>query len=1181
LKRTSSREASPVPRRIENMGFDSRKRKSWSDQSGVSEVVGNIMILMITVVLFSTIVIYVGQIPTPEQQTKTDFAASVSYYDSYTRANVTIKHVGGEAMLTRHVAILIEINDVMERYNLTDDPAWTSNEWTMGKSCVLSISGTTSTSRIAVTVLDLGRDAVVWTSELTGGAGGNPPSILQRYADSNWNTPTPDPVKEWDKFVIFVTIVDEDGDLNYSDVGEKGVWIDSSSIYSGQTHRTPDWVDPTTGTIFRWDFMTNTSHDSDKIDGAVVKIYAWDQSNHRSVSSFILQVTVLPTNYELTELEVPTSQGESGIPSYITYPSGRQGFGVYGENLTSVQGLGTANISDSRTEFYKDERVFIRVASLDMDNIYGENKMTIKDQRTNTVYIPEYEPELNSTVEEPFYRYRHGGSAQVFEAVFNTTPLPPGTYDVGISLGSSSTTNHFFKCNISLTINQTGSVITYFPKLLLYSDPDLTVPWGSTSDSPFNASGSEGNNRIYLFIDVQNIPDPFVSPQVEEIRMSDAYGDVQVYGRPPQIPMLGSWSGARGVTGGYVTYIDLRVNNGDQWLPGTQAYSIIVSRIVDDNEGVYSLSQQAFVTGMAGRSSFFVGSNGIYQAGGTNNFVNTENLFHINYNNFFTKSVLYTQYMSPAASVLHWMTAIGVGDFDGDKESDMIVARYYPSKGSDPAAGSLLYYRNTLEKYGTWQGPFVLDRARNDTLTTKITSISIGDVNGDRDNDFAYSTDANKVAIYYNTFGAYGEMFNYNFPGTVSKIALEDMTGDQIADLIVLSAGKVYVFDISRWTRSASPSALTTIPNPASLASTIVDFDIADVNLDGMLDILTADATTASHSDIKGVWVNLYRPNANPTIRELDAAAPGYNPRWLSGESFSDIGKIEATQSVDGKYLRLEENSSSEPFPCSVGYQMKILGNSMHTDQTLYVNARAVSGNDEAFYVYYSTDAQYYTLALLIGKDATSFANYSIRLPSSVAGKDIYIQFTDALNSTDSVQSSLEIEYVCVSSSNYGGYMDSVLPLYLRYRVNSDETVPTFKAVRAANIDGIGDGTLEVICAADGGYVGYDGTSRIGGDWTYTDANMYIFATGMTGISATLFSVADANGDDYSDVIIATTTVPDATQINKLIMHINLYMPGDPDMMRVTVKDFYAGMVPDQEEGTMVTLVVQNPIELG
>jgi hypothetical protein len=92
---------------------------------------------------------------------------------------------------------------------------------------------------------------------------------------------------------------------------------------------------------------------------------------------------------------------------------------------------------------------------------------------------------------------------------------------------------------------------------------------------------------------------------------------------------------------------------------------------------------------------------------------------------------------------------------------------------------------------------------------------------------------------------------------------------------------------------------------------------------------------------------------------------------------------------------------------------------------------------------------------------------------------------------------------------------------------------------------------------------------------------MYIFATGMTGISATLFSVADANGDDYSDVIIATTTVPDATQINKLIMHINLYMPGDPDMMRVTVKDFYAGMVPDQEEGTMVTLVVQNPIELG
>jgi len=45
-----------------------RKRKSWVDSSGVSEIIGNILILMITVVLFSTIMVFVNQIPMPEQR---------------------------------------------------------------------------------------------------------------------------------------------------------------------------------------------------------------------------------------------------------------------------------------------------------------------------------------------------------------------------------------------------------------------------------------------------------------------------------------------------------------------------------------------------------------------------------------------------------------------------------------------------------------------------------------------------------------------------------------------------------------------------------------------------------------------------------------------------------------------------------------------------------------------------------------------------------------------------------------------------------------------------------------------------------------------------------------------------------------------------------------------------------
>jgi FlaG/FlaF family flagellin (archaellin) len=61
------------------MNFERCKRRLGSDRSGVSEVVGNILILLITVVLFSSIVAYVNQIPVPEASTKADFAATVSF----------------------------------------------------------------------------------------------------------------------------------------------------------------------------------------------------------------------------------------------------------------------------------------------------------------------------------------------------------------------------------------------------------------------------------------------------------------------------------------------------------------------------------------------------------------------------------------------------------------------------------------------------------------------------------------------------------------------------------------------------------------------------------------------------------------------------------------------------------------------------------------------------------------------------------------------------------------------------------------------------------------------------------------------------------------------------------------------------------------------------------------------
>ena len=72
------------------------------DESGISEVVGTILILAMTVVLFSTIIIWVSNIPTPVAQGRLDVASEMD--PMYNGAgveigvNITLTHQGGEAL---------------------------------------------------------------------------------------------------------------------------------------------------------------------------------------------------------------------------------------------------------------------------------------------------------------------------------------------------------------------------------------------------------------------------------------------------------------------------------------------------------------------------------------------------------------------------------------------------------------------------------------------------------------------------------------------------------------------------------------------------------------------------------------------------------------------------------------------------------------------------------------------------------------------------------------------------------------------------------------------------------------------------------------------------------------------------------------------------------------------------
>ncbi|MGQ9587593.1 MAG: FG-GAP repeat domain-containing protein, partial [Thermoplasmata archaeon] len=425
--------------------------------------------------------------------------------------------------------------------------------------------------------------------------------------------------------------------------------------------------------------------------------------------------------------------------------------------------------------------------------------------------------------------------------------------------------------------------------------------------------------------------------------------------------------------------------------------------------------------------------------------------------------------------------------------------------------------------------------------------------NKDGDQDFAYASSDNKIVIYNNTYGMTPKVYK-RFTVDVRKIDLKDMTGDGRADLIVLAGGKIYVYDLLYWGQARSQIArLPNTDTAFSGGSGIRDFDIEDMNQDGMLDILTVgDAGTAGSSDVRGVWVNSYTSNSNPTQKKCDSS---FAPLMRAGQVVS--GDVTQTWKKDGQYLRVRENLTAvgDTSPPYGWFQMALKTNLTTTDldPVLYMWAK-VTGGSEVYYAWFSTDSTN-------GKDGTftpmfaisgSDRNYSFRLPSTAVNKRIFLRFTDSQNSTtDSSAENLWIDYISIHSNTFGGYATS------RYQVAT--SAAGYVCVRGANIDGGSDGHLETVVAKNGEWKVYELTSAMSG-WSATGiTSFYVEISGkeaeFSGIAPTLFDAVDVNGDLFTDIVVCNYT-SDSNYVSQIGFFLNLY----PEKLWYEVKDLIEGL---------------------
>ncbi|MEM4264574.1 MAG: FG-GAP-like repeat-containing protein [Thermoplasmata archaeon] len=1086
-------------------------KKKWSDR-GVSEVIGTILMLAITVVLFSTIMVSVMSLPAPQQRPNADFLATLAFQSGNT-AYLNITHIGGETLFAASARIIV-IKDVTNSATYTLSDGGVTGDWDISEMWSKQLSDVTTSTRVEATVVDLDTNSMIWSSLVTGGQQSLYPQILQRWVDANPSTLTIDPIRESNTsgFTFYVRVIDADYDLS-----DNGVWVDASSV-GKSNHLSHSAV--RSGV---WEFEFSAITDASYYDGKPLFIHAVDDAGHESIDSYVLSVLQpdVFTQYFPTEY-IETPAGEGGLPSYLVYVHGDQGYVVLGENKTPPRTWGAyANISDPKFTFTQGEEwCFIRVGTKNLRNLEGKNSLEIRGIYTNQLVTP---PSNTSA----FSIYTVSGPAYIYQAKFNTSLLTPGMYSVFIDLLSTAVegaTPSRFQANFVLTIlAPAGQENAFMPSLKFYKEDRRVNPgateWG-TKTSPFDLS-SVSTSIVWVEIGLQTIG-AASSASVNDIRITDMRARANLYGDAPSGDNMISSVSADASNKVYYISIDLRLRNGVTYTSGLSAYSITIGKIFDADEGIYTISLPIWIRSSSVSRNFVVATDGFGfgKPTGTDNFLHDDYLFHIDNNKFFTTRVIDYADEDPGGGSVISPYLSEYFDIDEDGDRDVLAANAI--RGSH----YLTVYINRMNEYGIWE-PRSIFTNYTDT-SASILSMAHGDVDNDGDEDWIVSTSAGKVYLYLNDFPVKTKtLFTTGNLRYLREMRLADITGDGRADLIAIGYSssvargdtncRLYLYNLTR------DGAVTTSPydlgNYPATNRDLYDFDIGDIDGDGDIDI----AVVADYAD-GGYGVRWYERKETETVP--GALATG-DPISYTGVRVS--GTYTNTQSSDNSYEVIQESSNDLDYAWPVA---TISGERA----TLYFEARMSSGADENFYVYYGKTATGpWVFMFMVPSTATVDTTYSFQLPSGTSGT-IYVRVADSASS-DSSDDSIYIDRINVRGVTAVSYST----LHGLYASTS------YIAIGIGDMDGFGN--LDVAVAKGSGGSGgeivvINGTS---GTALTTIAYATLAPTGDK------FVVRDTNGDGRAEIVSVEYANSDITRLR---MWLNLGY--GTSFSNILVKDFYA-----------------------
>ncbi len=195
---------------------DRSYRNIRKSRSAVSEIIGQLLILAITVTMFSGVLLFVLNMPQPQEQTISDFSVQTAVSGSNFYINIT--HQGGQTLSGSSTIILLYLNDVPTTLDISSSDPNIGPDWRIGHVWSYVVSGYSGSVAVRMMIVDKMSNNIVWQATLAGIANnqGTPPIIGNRGL-------TPSPVYDQDNVSFFVKVTGINSDVN-------NAWVNASSI---------------------------------------------------------------------------------------------------------------------------------------------------------------------------------------------------------------------------------------------------------------------------------------------------------------------------------------------------------------------------------------------------------------------------------------------------------------------------------------------------------------------------------------------------------------------------------------------------------------------------------------------------------------------------------------------------------------------------------------------------------------------------------------------------------------------------------------------------------------------------------------------------------------------------------------------------------------------------------------